>query len=745
MKEIICVTTYPPRECGIATFSDDLIRAIEVKFGSSFTVKVCALASQSEQHTYGDKVKYVLNTSEAADFPDMARRINEDPDTEMVLIQHEFGLFAEHETAFLKFAGLIRKPLIIVFHTVLPNPSPEQKKYLRQLARRCSAVIAMTQTSAEILEKDYDIEPNKINIIPHGTHLVSHKDKKKLKEKYKVTGRRILTTFGLLSPGKSLETTLEALPDIIKENPTVLFLIIGKTHPTILKTVGEAYRDMLKARVVELGLTDYVRFVNLYLDLPVLLEYLQLTDVYLFTSADPNQAVSGTFVYALSCGCPIIATPIPHALELLKDNSGLIFDFKNSGQLAKATNRLLKSKKLRSGMRIAGLQKTAETAWENTAIAYTRLFNKELKNEETLIYSLPPVNPDHIKRMSSSFAMIQFSKGNRPDIRSGYTLDDNARALVALCRLYVETKDVSCEKYIKKYLDFIRFCQQADGTFLNYVDKDLAFTAQNDEDKLEDSNARAIYALGYFISQRGKFPDRWTEDAIETFEQTFDMIMGMRSPRSIGFAIKGLFYFQRTFPGSEVIKLITVLAERLTSCYRQNREDKWKWFEAYLTYDNSILPESLLYAYQITKNNIYRKIAEESFHFLLDNILITQQIKVVSNQGWLQKAVKGKRYGEQPIDIAGTVIALSAFYSVSGQEEYREKQKVAFSWFLGNNHLHQIIYNPVTGGCYDGLEEHNVNLNQGAESAVSYLMARLCMNDNPINETVKNTPGIRSL
>lgn len=393
-------------------------------------------------------------------------------------------------------------------------------------------------------------------------------------------------------------------------------------------------------------------------------------------------------------------------------------------------------------MRIAGLQKTAETAWENTAIAYTLLFNKELKKEETLIYSLPPINPDHIKRMSRSFAMIQFSKGNRPDIRSGYTLDDNARALVALCRLYVETKDVSCEKYIKKYLDFIRFCQQADGSFLNYVDKDLTFTPQNDEDKLEDSNARTIYALGYFISQRGKFPDRWTEDAIETFEQTFDMIMGMKSPRSIGFTIKGLFYFQRTFPGSEVIKLITVLADRLISYYRQNREDKWKWFEAYLTYDNSILPESLLYAYRITKNNIYRKIAEESFHFLLDNILITQQIKVISNQGWLQKAVKGKRYGEQPIDIAGTVIALSTFYSVSGQEEYREKQRVAFSWFLGNNHLHQIIYNPSTGGCYDGLEEHNVNLNQGAESAVSYLMARLCMNNNPINETVKNTSGI---
>jgi glycosyltransferase involved in cell wall biosynthesis len=729
VKEILCITTYPPRECGIATFSNDLICAIETKFGHSFTVKICALASQNEQHTYNNKVKYILDASNACDFLQTAQKINGDTDIELALVQHEFGLFAEHEKAFLEFTASIKKPVILVFHTVLPHPSLIRKRYLGQLAGYCSAVVVMTHTSAEILRKDYDIEESKINVIPHGTHLVSHKDKKRLKEKYKVTGRRILATFSLLSPGKSIETTLEALPAIVKENPTVLFLIIGKTHPTILETAGEAYRKMLKARIVKLELTEHVRFVNLYLDLPVLLEYLQLTDVYLFTSADPNQAVSGTFVYALSCGCPIIATPIPHALELLsKDNSGVIFDFKDSIQLAKATNKLLGSEKLRSRMRIAGLQKTAATAWENIAIGYIRLFNRELEDKEAPVYFLPPVNVNHIKRMSRSFAMIQFSKGNRPDIRSGYTLDDNARALIALCSAYIAVKDISCEKYIKKYLDFIRYCQQPDGSFLNYVDKDLAFTSQNDEAGLEDSNARAIFALGYFISKRGKFPDVWTDDAIKTFEQTFDMIRSMKSPRSIAFTIKGLYYFHRSFPAEEVKDLVTDLAGRLAYCYRQSRESDWHWFEAYLTYDNAILSESLLYAYLVTKDEAYREIAEESFHFLLENIFTKEQIKVISNQGWLQKRTGRKEYGEQPVDIAGTIMALSAFYSVSGKEEYLDKQKIAFSWFLGNNHLRQIIYNPATGGCYDGLEEHNINLNQGAESTVSYLLARLCMN-----------------
>ncbi|MEA4886283.1 D-inositol-3-phosphate glycosyltransferase [bioreactor metagenome] len=725
MTEIICITTYPPRECGIATFSDDLIHAIETKFACSFTIKVCALASSSEQHIYNDQVKYILDTSKANEYNNIADRINEDSEVKMVLIQHEFGLYAEHKEAFLAFVHCIKKPVLIVFHTVLPHPPLTQKKYLIRLIDGCSAVIVMTQTSAGILEGDYGIEKEKINIIPHGTHLVSHKDKKKLKAKYNVTGRRILSTFGLLSPGKSIETTLEALPAIIKKNPNVLFLIIGKTHPTIIKQVGETYRNMLQNKIIELGITHSVRFVNLYLELPILLEYLQLTDVYLFTSDDPNQAVSGTFVYALSCGCPIIATPIPHALELLKDNSGLIFDFNNSTQLAEATNRLLGNEKLRSKMRIAGLQKTAATAWENTAIAYAHLFNKVLEKEQSLIYSLPPISIAHIKRMSRSFGMIQFSKGNRPDIKTGYTLDDNVRALMALCHVYVKTKDPSCEKYIKKYLTFIRYCQQPDGSFLNYVDKQLAFTTQNAEINLEDSNARAIYALGYFISLRGKFPDVWTEDATEIIEQTFDMIMKMKSPRSIAYIIKGLYHFEQAYPSKEVREMTMHLADQLVHYYHQNAENNWHWFEAYLTYDNSIIPESLLYAYQVIKNETYKETARESFHFLLHHIFTKEQIKVVSNQGWFQKEGNRNCYGEQPIEIAGTVMALSTFYSVFGEEQYLIKQQIAFSWFLGNNHLRQIIYNPATGGCYDGLEEHNINLNQGAESTVCYLLARL--------------------
>ncbi|MEG1579770.1 MAG: glycosyltransferase [Bacteroidaceae bacterium] len=724
MKEIICITTYPPRECGIATFSDDLIKSIHNKFSASYSIKVGALASTSEQHTYDDIVKYVLNTSDAAAFASLADKINHDTAIELICVQHEFGLFHEQEEAFLQFVEALAKPLVFVLHTVLPTPSLHLQNYMRRMTDTASALVVMTQTSSDLLQKEYHIDKQKIEIIPHGTHLVPQMDKRKLKEKYELSGRKVLSTFGLLSPGKCIETTLDALPAILQENPTVLFLIIGKTHPSILETEKESYREMLQAKVEQLELTDHVRFVNFYLDLPVLLEYLQLTDIYLFTSCDPNQAVSGTFVYALSCGCPIIATPIPHTLELLQDQTGLIFDFKNSTQLAELTNKLLSDKSKQAQMKIISLQKMAATVWENAAIAYATLFQKVSKSNDALQYTTPPTNMNHLKRMSQHFAMIQFSKGNRPDLSTGYTLDDNARALMALCQLYTETADSSCEKYIKRYLNFIEYCAQPDGSFLNYVDKSLLFTTQNQEVGLEDSNARALCALGYFISYQDSFPDSWGTEAMRVFEATLPRLLHIQSPRSIAFTIKGLAFYNQRYPKPEILSMIQTLSDRLIGYYQTSVDGAWRWFEAYLTYDNSVLPESLLYAWKATGNAMYKEIAKESFDFLLDKTFTGHQIKVISNQGWLQKKEKSCNYGEQPIDVAGTVIALKTFFDVFKEPQYKTKQQDAFSWFLGNNHLQQIVYNPATGGCYDGLEEKNINLNQGAESSVCYLMAK---------------------
>lgn len=729
MRKVICITTYPPRECGIATFAHDLTSAILSKFGESYSIKICAVESDTEKHIYdrNREVEYILNTSESSAFTTLTSQLNENSEIEIVLIQHEFGLYAEQEEAFLHMLEQLRKPVILIFHTVLSQPSLRMHQNVSRMIASCTYLVVMTQHSRHILINEYQADDSKIRVIPHGTHLVSFKDKNKLKESYQLSGRRVLSTFGLLSSGKSIETTLNALPTIVEAHPSVMFLIIGKTHPEVLKAEGERYRHLLEAKIEELNLSKHVLFINQYLKLPTLLEYLQLTDVYLFTSSDPNQAVSGTFVYAISCGCPIIATPIPHALELLSDDSGIIFNFKDSSQLAIAANRLLANEKLRTKMKLIGLQKTAATAWENVAIDYTSLFQETGEAEKVLIYSLPPINTSHIQRMSRQRGIIQFSKGNRPDSSTGYTLDDTARALMAICQVVATGKGEIKEKQIKIYLNFIDYCQQPDGSFLNYVDRDGVFTPQNREVGLEDSNGRAICALGYFLSCATCFPASWREKAKSIFKKTFELFNRIKSPRSIAFMLKGLYFYSCAYSSAETNAHIRLLADELSRYYQQTVEGEWHWFEAYLTYDNAVLPEAMLLAYQIVGKEEYKEIAHKSFDFLLSKVFVGNRLQVISNQGWMHKGKGTHDFGEQPIDVAGIVIALKTFYQVFKEAKYYRMQIDAFNWFLGNNHLHQIVYNPATGGCYDGLEEKNINLNQGSESTVCYLMARLSL------------------
>jgi glycosyltransferase involved in cell wall biosynthesis len=724
LAEILFITSYPPRECGIATYSQDLISVLNNKFSNSFSIKVCALESGEASYPYPGEVKYILKTSIADEYQNLALKINRDNRIKIVLIQHEFGFYSEQEQAFLHFLYELTKPVVLVFHTVLPHPGEQLKSKVQCITALCESIIVMTHNSADILTNDYGVLPEKIAVIAHGTHLVSQLGAKFSKLKYGLKDRKVLTTFGLLSSGKSIETTLDALPAIVRKCPEVIFLIIGKTHPEVVKTDGEKYREMLEEKVRTYALEDHVIFINKYLALPDLLEYLQLTDIYLFTTNDPNQAVSGTFAYAMSCSCPIISTPIPHAKELLTKDTGIIFDFRNSQQLADNVIRLLKDDKLRRNMSINTLQKIVFTAWENSAVAHARLFGKIAGDKIILRYNVPAINLNHLKLMTTRIGIIQFSKINQPDISSGYTLDDNSRALIAMCQYFKLTGDEKSFFYIRKYLGFIKHCQQPGGDFLNYVDKDNQFTGQNEKVNLDDANGRAVWALGYLISQNDLLPAKIILEADKIIEKSLHSINEVHSTRAMAFAIKGLYYYYHAIKAPDSLLLLKTLADRLVRMYKHESSEKWEWFEGYLTYANSVMPEAMLYAWLVTGETIYKDIALSSFNFLLSHIFNENGIEVISNKKWLIKGQEAGSFGEQPIDVAYTIITLSKFYDVFADEDYRQKMAIAFDWFLGNNRLQQIIYNPCTGGCYDGLEENRVNLNQGAESTVSYLMAR---------------------
>lgn len=726
-NEIVMLTSFPPRKCGIATYSQDLIKAIEDKYADSFTINVCALQKEDSDLKYPTEVSYVLKTWINEDYRRFALELNANEDVKIIYLQHEFGLYGGDLGNFIiTFLEAINKPVITTFHTVLSKPNDDRKKVVENIAKFSSQIIVMTKLSAKILKNEYLISEEKITIIAHGTHLIVpfhlHTN-----ESIPFKNKIIISTFGLISEGKSIETALKALPKIVAEFPNILYLIIGKTHPEVIKNDGEIYREYLHKIVKNLDIENHVLFINKYLALDVLLEYLQRTDIYFFTSKDPQQAVSGTLVYALSAACPVLSTPIPHALELI-DGAGLNFNFENAEQLADAAILVLSNPQMMENMRLNALRRISPTAWQNAAIAHIKLAKTILKELDfQLYYKIPEINLQHINRMTTDFGMIQFAKICEPDLASGHTIDDNARALIAVAKHFELTGKFSDLPLINTYLKFVLFCQQDDGSFLNYVTTDKIFFEKNHDENLEDANGRAIWALGEFLSLKQLLDFKLQAKVEIAFEKAIHTIQNLQSPRAMAFCIKGLYFYYRFKKEESILQLITKLADNLVSKYRGVSSKDWQWYEDYLTYANAVIPEAMLMASECTNNEVFKDIADKTFNFLLETTFDREKIKVISNSGWHHKGQDKNHYGEQPIEVAYTILALSTFFKIKNDNTYLDKMTTAFNWFLGKNHLHQIIYNPITGGCYDGLEEHQVNLNQGAESTVSYLLARLAM------------------
>ena len=738
-SHVLIISSIPPRECGIATFTNDLIDALERTFLQELKISICALETDHEKHTYDGRVSMKLNPAYWDSYLELLATIRNQEHLDLLVIQHEFGFFHAQKEFFYAFLKSVDIPVVLAFHTVLPNPNRDQKHYLQKLASVVTKLVVMTKKSNEILENDYEISAGKIKIIAHGTHLTEHKDKHSLKQTYNLESNLVLATFGLLSEGKGIETTLRALPKLIESQPNILFLILGKTHPTIVLNDGEKYRENLETIVDDLKISKHVRFVNKYIQLDELIDYLQLTDVYVFSSKDPHQAVSGTISYAMSCGCPIVSTPFPHAFELLDNEHYTFFDVNDSERLTENIQFLLKNPEKLEQIRISQLQKMAETAWENVAISYVKLFQDTIDAFQFPTYKHPPIHLNHLERMTTRVGMVQFSKINFPDLESGYTLDDNARAMIAVAQhaeLYDEKNDFDL---IHLYLDFIDFCMLENGSFLNYVDKNQEFTLQNNETNLEDSNGRAIWALGFVISLNESLPQSIIHRAEKLFHRAMLPVEKICSTRSMAFILKGIYYYQLKHKNYAYQSIIKTFADRMVQMYRHESDENWCWFEHSLTYANSILPESLLFAYKMTQDETYLEIAKESFDFLLEKTFTKNYFKGISNQTWYEKGSQhpsNEKGGEQPIEVAYTILALDSFYEVAHQRKYKQKLILAFEWFLGRNSINQLVYNPKTGGCYDGLEQKNINLNQGAESLDSYLISRLLIEKKYTNESI---------
>jgi glycosyltransferase involved in cell wall biosynthesis len=379
-SKILFISTYPPVKCGIASFTQDLTKSIAPEIHGNFLINICALDKKNNAGLYNFPVSMIMDSYDLDSCIETANTINRDRNIDLVCIEHEFGLYGGDLGSFLLgFLAMLDKPFIIRFHTVLPAPDPQRLKLVQTIAQLADKVIVMTSNSARLLKEDYQLDTAKIIIIPHGTHANSKIKPEDLKLKYDLKNNLVLTTFGLLSPNKGIEKGILAMKEISIEFPQAIYIVLGLTHPNLLQQEGEKYRNYLQQLVDENNLQNNVRLVNEYVPTKKLMEYLALTDIYLFTSKDPDQAVSGTFLYAMSAGCPIISNSFVLAKEMLDEKTGIIIEPGQEHELAKNAIHLLQHKNVRKQMGHAAFLKTRDTIWKKVAGKHLELFDTILQ------------------------------------------------------------------------------------------------------------------------------------------------------------------------------------------------------------------------------------------------------------------------------------------------------------------------------------------------------------------------------
>jgi len=737
-SKVCFLSNFPPRECGIATFTEDLVNAIDKRFNPKLKSRVIALNENNSFYNYDPRVIMQLNKDDIEDFITIAKKLNKNRKIKLICIQHEFGIFGGlYGNYLIPFLETIEKPVAITFHSVLPSPDEMRKRIIKFVASKCAAIIVTANAAINILNKDYGIEKNKIYVVHHGIPDVSFKQAEPVKKKLKLDRKIVLSTFGLLSKGKGIEYMIKALPQLIKKYPNILYLIMGETHPVVRKREGEKYRNELIALVNKLGLKENVKFYNKYLELREIIEYIQASDIYICTNLDEDQISSGTLSYALGCGKAIVSTPSIYAREILSDKRGVLAGFKKPLSFASAVDQILSDSKFKSELEKNAYAYGRAMIWQNVATRYLEIFNKIVKLREDVTEKYPKIKLSHLKTLTDNFGCLQFSELSTPDKNSGYTVDDNSRALIVAVLHNSLFKSEDSAHLIKIYLRFLERAQQQNGNFKNnFRNENEVFNPCS-----EDAFGRAIWALGYVVDKSSN-PET-AEKAKNLFENSFNRISRLESPRAKAFSIAGLYNYYKKYNEEKILFAVKPLADSLVDLYNEESSKDWQWFEKYLTYSNSQLSEALFLAYDLLKDEKYLDIAEKSLSFLSKQVFIKNQLSPIGQNGWYNKDGKRAFFDQQPVDASSVVQTYLIAYSITGNKAYYGKAVLAFNWFLGKNHLDQTMYNEATGGCYDGLAKFSLNLNQGAESTISYLMARLLLEEfkrgkaKPIEQVAK--------
>jgi glycosyltransferase involved in cell wall biosynthesis len=730
------VGDYLPRKCGIATFGGDLCTAIAGQY-PAVDCQVVPVNDLPEGYDYPREVRFEFAQQDLDSYRRAADYLNFS-NVDVVSLQHEYGIYGgqagRHVLALMRD---LRMPVVTTLHTILKEPAPDQRRVMRELAELSAQLVVMSEHGRQFLLDVYGVPAGKIEIIAHGIPDAPFVDPDSLKESFGVEGKHVVLTFGLLSPNKGIEYALRALPQVVAEFPNFVYIILGATHPNLVREQGEMYRLSLERLATDLGVRKHVIFYNRFVERHELIEFISAADVYLTPYLEPAQITSGTLAYAFGCGKPVISTPYWHAQELLAEGRGVLVPFRDSGAIAEQICNLLRNSDQRRAMSRRAYGLGREMVWSQVAHLYMNCFQRARRARidrpskplaiPTLAerpWELPKWRLEHLLRMTDSTGLIQHAKYTLPHFAEGYCTDDNARALLFAMHLEEMGLDtLETQRATTRYAAFLDAAFDRERrTFRNFLTFDRKWVY---EEKLgsDDCFGRAVWALGACVGRsKQRSLQAW---AVEVFQTVLPTSLELGSPRAWATTLIGIHEYQRRLAGDRLVSQVRVaLTERLVNLYEKCATEDWPWFEETLTYDNALLSHALTLSGRWDNNATAMQIGLKSLEWLTAQQKSPRgHFRPIGSNGFYRRAGERAEFDQQPLEAWATVSACVESYWGTEDPRWLEETRLAFEWFLGRNDLGLDLYDATTGGCHDGLHVDRVNENQGAESTLAFLLS----------------------
>jgi glycosyltransferase involved in cell wall biosynthesis len=736
IRRVAILGNHLPRQCGIATFTTHLSETI-ASVAPDLDCFVLAMNDGLHKHAYPARVRFELSDNDTGAYTRAADFLNVNA-VDVLSVQHEYGIFGGKAGGHvLTLLREVRMPIVTTLHTILTAPNPHQRRVMDELTSLSDRLVVMTNGSADVLRDVHGVSAHKIDMIPHGIPSVPFSGSK---DRLGVEGRPLILTFGLLGPDKGIEHVIDALPTILSHYPDAVYIVLGATHPHIVERHGETYRLMLEERAKQLGVDGNVIFHNRFVSQAELCEFLAAADIYITPYLNPEQITSGTLAYALGAGKAVISTPYAYAKELLADGRGILVPWRDGSAIAAEIVGLLDDPEKRLTLRLRAAEHGRAMLWPAVAQSYLQSFERaraehaqrlrtafRARTLATRPAELPQVNLDHVAVMTDDTGMLQHATFNVPRYDQGYCVDDNARALMLTTLLedarWDEPKLV--RTLASRYLAFVANAFNAPlGRFRNFMSHARVW---REEQGSEDSHGRALWALGMVVG-RSVDPGRHSV-AGALFHAALPVVSTFSSPRAWAFALLGIEQYLNAFEGDRNVQASgRAIAERLLGLFKRTDRPEWPWFENSVTYCNARLPQALIATASWNGDAEMAAAGLRSLEWLM-TIQRTPEgyFAPVGTNGFFERGSAAAVFDQQPVDACATVAACLHAFRTTGDQRWADQARRAFTWFLGQNQLHQALYDPLSGGCRDALHVDRLNENQGAESTLSFLLALMDM------------------